>query len=123
MPESAPRNELELIDLRKWRRIFGPEQLVQIHESSLDQPDGAVRDREWLATEANLAALADRRPLSKGATAQVPLCRGVSATGMERPRKRYRGRNRGPRFTSAPILARHITRRRPPARFAPAPSR
>ena len=45
MPKSAPRNELELIDLREWGRIFGPEQLVQIHESSLHQPDGAVRDR------------------------------------------------------------------------------
>ena len=45
MPESAPRNELELIDLGEWRRIFGPEQLVQFHESSLHQPDGAVRDR------------------------------------------------------------------------------
>ena len=38
MPESAPRSELVLIDLRKWRRIFGPEQLVQIQESSLHQP-------------------------------------------------------------------------------------
>ena len=44
MPESAPRNELELIDLDEWGRIFGPEQLVQIHESSLHQPDRAVRD-------------------------------------------------------------------------------
>jgi hypothetical protein len=44
MPESAPGNELELIDLGEWGRIFGPEQLVQIHESSLHQPDGAVRD-------------------------------------------------------------------------------
>ena len=44
MPESAPRNELELIDLGEWGRIFGPEQLVQIHESSLHQPDRAVRD-------------------------------------------------------------------------------
>ena len=48
--------------------------------SSLDQPDGAVRD-QWLATVANLAALADRRPLPQGAKAQVPLCRGVSAHG------------------------------------------
>jgi hypothetical protein len=45
MPESAPRNELVLIDPSEWGRIFGPEQLVQIHESSLHQPDGAVRDR------------------------------------------------------------------------------
>ena len=44
MPEPAPRNELELIDLGEWDRIFGPEQLVQIHESSLHQPDRAVRD-------------------------------------------------------------------------------
>jgi hypothetical protein len=41
MPESAPRNELVLIDPGEWGRIFGPEQLVQIHESSLHQPDGA----------------------------------------------------------------------------------
>jgi hypothetical protein len=45
MPEPAPRNELELIDLGEWGRIFGPEQLVQIHERSLHQPDGRVRDR------------------------------------------------------------------------------
>jgi hypothetical protein len=44
MPESAPSNELVLIDPGEWGRIFGPEQLVQIHESSLHQPDGAVRD-------------------------------------------------------------------------------
>ena len=41
MPESAPRNELELIDVGEWGRIFRAEQLVQIHESSLRQPDGA----------------------------------------------------------------------------------
>ena len=41
MPESAPRNELELIDVGEWGRIFRAEQLVQIHESSLHQPDGA----------------------------------------------------------------------------------
>ena len=35
MPELAPRNELELIDLGEWGRIFGPEQLVQIHEDNL----------------------------------------------------------------------------------------
>jgi len=80
-------------------------------------------ETEWLATEANLAALADRRLLPQGAEAKVPLCRGVSAHGGERPRKRYRGRRRGPRLTPAPILARHITRRRPPAPSAPAPSR
>ena len=41
MPESAPRNELVLIDPGEWGRIFGPEQLVQIYESSLHQPDGS----------------------------------------------------------------------------------
>ena len=42
--ESAPRNELVLIDLGEWGRIFGPEQLLQIHESNLHQPNRAVRD-------------------------------------------------------------------------------
>jgi hypothetical protein len=63
MPESAPRNELELIDLGEWGRIFGPEQLVQIHESSLHQPDRRF-ETDWVA-EANLAALADPRPLAR----------------------------------------------------------
>ena len=36
-------------------------------------------ETKWLATRANSAALADGRPLPKGPTAQVPLCRGVSA--------------------------------------------
>jgi hypothetical protein len=35
MAESAPRNELELIDVGEWGRIFGPERLVQIHERQL----------------------------------------------------------------------------------------
>jgi hypothetical protein len=35
MPESAPRNELELIDLGEWGHIFGPEQLMQVHERQL----------------------------------------------------------------------------------------
>jgi hypothetical protein len=39
MPESAPRNELELIDLGEWGRIFGPEQLVQIHERQLGETE------------------------------------------------------------------------------------
>ena len=60
MPESAPRNELVLIDPGEWGRIFGPEQLVQIHESSLHQPDGRF-ETEWLAE----AALADPRPLAR----------------------------------------------------------
>jgi hypothetical protein len=63
MPEAAPRNELELIDLGEWGRIFEPEQLVQIHESSLHQPDGRF-ETEWLA-EANPAALADPRTLAR----------------------------------------------------------
>jgi Transposase DDE domain group 1 len=44
-------------------------------------------ETEWLATEADLAALADRRPRHKGGKAQGLLCPGVSATGVERPRK------------------------------------
>ena len=42
-------------------------------------------ETKWLATRVNLAALADGRPLSKGAKAQVPLCRGVSAPGVSGP--------------------------------------
>ena len=32
MPKSAPRNELVLVDPGEWGRMFGPEQLVRIHE-------------------------------------------------------------------------------------------
>ena len=37
----------------------------------------------------------DRRPLPQGAKAQVPLYRGVSAGGVERPQQRHRSRRRG----------------------------
>jgi hypothetical protein len=39
MPKSAPRNELELLDLGEWGRIFGPEQLAQIHERPLGETE------------------------------------------------------------------------------------
>jgi hypothetical protein len=64
MPESAPRNELELIDLGEWGRVFGPEQLVQIHESTSTSQIGRF-ETEWLA-EANLTALADPSHVLRG---------------------------------------------------------
>jgi hypothetical protein len=47
MPESAPRNELELIDLGEWGRIFGPEQLVRHVEEGSVRPTRPTVDY-WL---------------------------------------------------------------------------
>ena len=49
MPESAPRNELELIDLGEWGRIFGPEQLVQIHERQLGETECGMSRKDLFA--------------------------------------------------------------------------
>jgi hypothetical protein len=81
-------------------------------------------ETEWLATEADLAALADRRPPTQGGKAQGLLCRGVSATGVERPRKQVsRPPPRPAVHVGADPGASHHSAGRPPARFAPAPSR
>jgi hypothetical protein len=95
---------------------------VQIHESSLHQPDGAVRDQ--VAGRAGEPRGARRRPtpVKRRDSASPVVPRRKRARG-ERPRQRHRGRRRGPRLTPAPILAHNITRRQPPAPSAPAPSR
>lgn len=59
---------------------------VRSSNAGMDRPAASTSqmgrfETEWLATEADLAALADRRPLTQGGKAQVPLCRGVSAGG------------------------------------------
>jgi hypothetical protein len=71
MPESAARNELELIDLGEGGRIFGPEQLVQITKAASTSQMGRF-ETEWLA-EANLAGARRSPTPRKGANAQVPL--------------------------------------------------
>ena len=83
MPESAPRNELELIDLGEWGRIFDPSSSCRSTKAASTSRMGRF-ETEWLA-EANLAALANPDPRTFFEVAAHPSVMTLSLRVFRRP--------------------------------------